>query len=255
MWFDSHCHLHLCEQEEAGGVRPVLERARLAGVLEVLAVGIDVPSSQRAVEMTSERGVYASAGVHPNSADEWNDEAAERIGHLLGLDRTMAVGETGLDFYRDDTSPDQQKAAFAAQIDLARTHAKPLVVHTRNSIDEAMDVLSAEDVPGGFIFHCWSGDMKQLQVALDLGAHVSFAGNVSYSKADDLREAVRYVPDDRLLVETDSPFLTPMPHRGERNEPRHLAFVGLAAAQARGVSVHLLAEQTTHNARRVFGLA
>ena len=254
MWFDSHCHLHLCE-EEAGGVGPVLERARLAGVLEILAVGIDVPSSERAVELTSERGVYASAGVHPNSADEWNDESADRIDQLVGIDRTMAVGETGLDFYRDHTSPDQQKTAFVGHIELAKRHGKPLVVHTRNSVDDAMDVLSAEDVPGGFIFHCWSGDMKQLKVALDLGAHVSFAGNVSYSKSDQLREAVRYVPDDRLLVETDSPFLTPMPHRGERNEPRHLAFVGLAAAQARGVSVHLLAEQTTQNARRIFGLS
>jgi TatD DNase family protein len=255
MWFDSHCHLHLCEEDEPGGVATVLERARLAGVLEVVAVGIDVRSSERAVELTSERGVYASAGVHPNSADGWNDEAAERIDHLLGLDRTMAVGETGLDFYRDHTTPEQQRAAFAGQINLARKHAKPLVVHTRNSVDEAMDMLAAEDVPQGFIFHCWSGDKKQLQVALDLGAHVSFAGNVSYSKSDDLREAVRYVPDDRLLVETDSPYLTPMPHRGERNEPRHLAFVGLAAAQARGVSAHMLAEQTTQNARRVFGLS
>jgi TatD DNase family protein len=254
MWFDSHCHLHLCE-EEAGGVGPVLERARLAGVLEVLAVGIDVPSSERAVELTSERGVYASAGVHPNSADEWNDESADRIDYLVGLDRTMAVGETGLDFYRDHTSLEQQKAAFAGHIELAKRHEKPLVVHTRNSVDEAMDVLSEEDVSGGFIFHCWSGDLKQLKVALDLGAHVSFAGNVSYSKSDHLREAVRYVPDDRLLVETDSPFLTPMPHRGEPNEPRHLAFVGLAVAQARGVSVHMLAEQTTQNARRIFGLS
>ena len=254
MWFDSHCHLHLCE-EEAGGVRPVLERARLAGVLEMLAVGIDVPSSERAVELTSERGVYASAGVHPNSADEWNDESAARIDDLVGLDRTLAVGETGLDFYRDHTSPPQQKTAFAGHIELAKRHNKPLVVHTRDSVDDAMDVLSAEDAPRGFIFHCWSGDTRQLKIALDLGAYVSFAGNVSYSKSDHLREAVPYVPDDRLLVETDSPFLTPMPHRGEPNEPRHLAFVGLAVAQARGVSVHLLAEQTTQNARRIFGLS
>jgi TatD DNase family protein len=254
MWFDSHCHLHLCE-EEAGGVAPVLERARLAGVLEVLAVGIDVASSERAVELTSERGVYASVGVHPNSADMWNDDAAERIDRLLALDRTRAVGETGLDFYRDHTTPEQQKVAFAAHIVLAKKHAKPLVIHTRDSVDEALDVLASEGVPDGFIFHCWSGDRKQLQVALDLGAHVSFAGNLSYPSSDDLRAAVPDVPDDRLLVETDSPFLAPVPHRGERNEPRHVAFVGLAVAQARGVSVHLLAEQTTQNARRIFGLS
>jgi TatD DNase family protein len=198
--------------------------------------------------------VYASAGVHPNSAGEWNDESAARIDDLVGLDRTLAVGETGLDFYRDHTSPPQQKTAFAGHIELAKRHNKPLVVHTRDSVDDAMDVLSAEDAPRGFIFHCWSGDTRQLKIALDLGAYVSFAGNVSYSKSDHLREAVPYVPDDRLLVETDSPFLTPMPHRGEPNEPRHLAFVGLAVAQARGVSVHLLAEQTTTNARRIFGL-
>ncbi len=251
MWFDSHCHLHLCEDDAP----VVVERARLAGVLELLTVGIDVASSVQAVELAKNNQVYASVGVHPNSAMEWNDEARVRIQELLDEPRVVAVGETGLDFYRDRASPDLQRDAFRAQIDLAKSRLKTLVIHTRESVDEALDVLAGEGPPDSVIFHCWSGDAGQLKRALELGSFISFAGNVSFKNATDLRRLAAIVPEDRLLVETDSPFLTPMPHRGKPNEPRHVAFVGVAVAEARSVGVHDLAELTTANSRRAFRIA
>jgi TatD DNase family protein len=173
---------------------------------------------------------------------------------MLADPHVVAVGETGLDFYRDEATPEQQRIAFAAHIDLARKHGKPLTIHTRESMDAALDQLAEDGAEPPFIFHCWSGTTAQMKIALDLGAYISFAGNVSFKNAESLREAARLVPEDRLLVETDSPFLAPMPHRGHPNEPRFVPFVGLAIAQAREVSVHMLAERTSQNARAVFGI-
>lgn len=250
MWFDSHCHLHLCA--ENGSVREVVERARGAGVTDMLTVGIDVPSSRRSVEIAEELGVGAAVGVHPNSATEWDEEAEAALREMMASDAVVAVGESGLDFYRDSAPADAQRAAFSAHIRLSKEYDRTLVIHTRDSVTEALELLAAEGPPQRFIFHCWSGDMDQLHVALDLGAHISFAGNVSFKNAPNLREAAAAVPDDRLLVETDSPFLSPEPHRGKPNEPRHVSFVGMAVAEARRVAVTVVAEQTTRNAAAVF---
>ena len=252
MWFDSHCHLHICE--ENAPVTEVIERAVRAGVLEMTTIGIDVPSSRRAVEIAEMgAGIYASVGLHPNSATGWNDSTAAAIEELAAHERVVGIGETGLDFYRDSAPPEAQREAFAAHIEMAKRHDKALVIHTRDSLDDALDMLAELEPPPRFVFHCWSGDdERQLKTALGLGAFISFAGNVSFKNAENLRLAATAVPDDKLLVETDSPYLSPVPHRGKPNEPRQVTFVGLAVAQAREQSVHLIAEQTTQNARRLF---
>jgi TatD DNase family protein len=251
-WFDSHCHLHLCEDDAP--LEAVVEAARAAAT-SMTTVGIDVGSSRRAVAIAAEFGLWATAGVHPNDAADWNQDAARTIGSLLGNDRVVAVGETGLDFYRDRCPPEQQRRAFKDQIELAKRHGVALVIHTRASVDSAMDCLEEAGPPERFVFHCWSGTGVSLERALDLGAFVSFAGNVSFRSADDLRAAARDVPDNRLLVETDSPFLAPVPHRGRPNEPAFVQHVGRAVAQARGIDVGDLAATTTANARELYGLS
>ena len=253
MWFDSHCHLHLCA-EEADPLSQVVARAKAAGVSQMLAVGIDVASSERALELSDGVEVFASAGLHPNSATEWSDGVRERIDTLLDEERVVAVGETGLDFYRDHASPAVQREAFAAHIERAKGHDKTLVIHTRDSVDAAIDMLRELGPPNRLIFHCWSGDTAQLAGALSLGSYVSFAGNVSFKNAQSIRDAAVDVPADRLLVETDSPYLSPEPYRGKPNEPARVVQVGEALAAARSVPVESLAEQTVANARTVFGL-
>ena len=250
MWFDTHCHLHLCE--ENAPLDEVIGRAHAAGVLEMLTVGIDVPSSRASVDIARKYGAKAAVGIHPNSAGEWNEDAERELRELISDEVVAAVGETGLDFYRDHTPPDVQKRVFEQHISLANEYGKPLTIHTRESIDAALDVLAEHPVDRAAVFHCWSGDETQLKRALELGAYISFAGNVSFKNAADLRVAAAAVPHDRLLVETDSPYLSPVPHRGKPNEPRQVSFVGVAVAAAREVSVHTLAEQTLENARAVF---
>ncbi len=251
MWFDSHCHLHLCE---SGTPAQLVAAAAAAGVEAMITIGTDVPSSRRAVELAADPRVFAAVGVHPNSAGEWNADARSALGELLSSDRVVAVGETGLDFYRDHAAPEVQRPAFEAHIELAKRHEMALVIHTRASVDAAMDALDAAGAPDRFVFHCWSGDRQQLERALQMGATISFAGNVSFKNAQNLRDAAVAVPDDKLLVETDSPYLAPVPHRGEANEPSHVALVGEAVAIARGQDVGTLARLTTANARRFFGI-
>jgi TatD DNase family protein len=251
MWFDSHCHLHICEEEER--VEDVVDRARLAGVGGMLTAGIDVPSSLRSVELASMPNVHAAVGIHPNSALEFGDDTHRTVESMLSRDEVVAVGESGLDFYRDHAPPDAQEKAFEAHIELATRYAKPLIIHTRDSMDRALEMLGSAR-PDRFVFHCWSGDENQLRRAIDLGAYISFAGNVSFKNADALRTCAPLVPLDRLLVETDSPYLSPEPNRGKRNEPRNVAFVGEALAKARSAAPREIADATTANALAFFGL-
>jgi TatD DNase family protein len=252
-WFDSHCHLHLCEEGSPAG--EIVDRARAAGVSGMVCVGIDVESSERSLQLASDHSLYASAGVHPNSANSFDDAAAARIEELLAADRAVAVGETGLDFYRDLCPHDVQRRAFFAHIDLAKRHDKALVIHTRDSIDAALDVLESQGPPERFVFHCWSGGVDQLVRALDLGAFISFAGNVTFKNGQTLRTAARGVPLDRLLIETDSPFLAPAPHRGTSNEPSRLVDVGRAVAAAVEIRESALASSSTANAGRLFAVS
>lgn len=252
MWFDSHCHIHLCET-----ARPdqIIETAGASGVSAMVTVGIDVASSKRSIELARDERVHACVGLHPNSADEWDDQTAVAIEELVATREVVGVGETGLDFYRDYAAPANQERAFRDHIELAKRFDKALVIHTRDSMDAALDVLETQGAPDRFVFHCWSGDETQLDRALEMGAYVSFAGNVSFRTAENLRVAAARVASDRLLVETDAPYLTPEPHRGRPNEPGHVPLVGEAVATARNEDVALLARVTADNARRFFGLA
>lgn len=252
MWFDSHCHLHICEQEAP--LDNLMQRAEDAGVHGLVSLGTDVGSSRRCITIAHEFGVYAGAGVHPNDAGEWGDESAAGIEELLADARVAAVGETGLDFHRQEVPADRQRAAFAAQIEMSRRHGKALVIHTRNSAPEALDMLESQGPPERFVFHCWSGDEAALRRAVALGAFVSFAGNVSFRSAGDLRAAVALVPGDRLLVETDAPFLAPEPRRGRPNEPANVVHVGRAVAGALGAEVDAVARTTAANAAALFGV-
>jgi TatD DNase family protein len=251
-WFDSHCHLHLCE---SAPVDELLARARSAGVAGMLAVGIDRESNNLALEIARQHGLVSSAGIHPNSAAEWDDEAAGEISRLLADELVVAVGETGLDFHWDLCPPDVQRTAFAGHIALARSSGKALVIHTRDSVDATLDELERAGAPVRLVFHCWSGDTEQLRRALEMGAHISFAGNVSFKSAENLRDAARLVPPDRLLIETDAPYLAPVPHRGRPNEPAFVADVGRAVAAAVGLPEDEVAATTTANARSLYGLA
>lgn len=252
MWFDSHCHLHICEQESS--LADLIGRAEAAGVHSLITLGTDVASSRRAVAIAHDHGVYAGVGVHPNDADTWSDEAAAAIEGLLSDERVAAVGETGLDFYREEVPADLQRVAFCAHVEMSKRHDKALVIHTRNSVLEVLDMLDSEGAPERLVFHCWSGDGTALRRALTLGAYVSFAGNVSFRGAMDLRTVAALMPGDRLLIETDSPYLAPEPRRGRPNEPANVVHVGRAVADALGVGPEDIARATADNAVALFGL-
>ncbi|MDQ3983032.1 MAG: TatD family hydrolase [Actinomycetota bacterium] len=250
MWFDSHCHLFDVEGDPAAAVA----RAADAGVSDMLVCGTDYATSATAAALAELPGVWAAAGLHPTSAREWTDEGAGRIEELLARERVVAVGESGLDMYWDTSYLDVQRRVFEAHIAWAKRYDKALVIHTRNSVDEALDALEAASPPERFVFHCWSGDAAQMERALGLGSFVSFAGNVTFKSAGALRELAAAVPGDRLLVETDAPYLAPVPHRGKPNEPAHVVLTGAALAEARGEPVEAVAEATARNAQRLLGI-
>jgi len=252
VWFDSHCHLHLVEEQ--ADLRGVIDSAQESGVSEMTTIGIDVASSRRARDIAHEHRLWFSAGVHPTSATGWDGAAAAAVERLLEDERAVAVGETGLDYYWGEVDPEVQQRAFEDHIALARSTGKALVIHTRDSVEAAIATLERLGAPPRTIFHCWSGDLEALRRALDLDAYISFAGNVTFKSAADLRDAAARVPLERLLLETDSPYLAPVPHRGRPNRPAHLEATGAMVAEVRGEPVERLAQATSQNARRVFGL-
>lgn len=251
MWIDTHCHLDSLE----GDLGAALQRAEEAGVGTMITIGTDLPSSREAVRLASEHPqVYAAVGIHPYDAEDFDDLVAGEIEQLGANDRVVAIGEVGLDFFRDLARPASQHRAFAAQIAMAKRLDMPLVMHIRDAFPQVVAQLGESGPPQTQIFHCFAGGAAEARQAVELGGYVSFAGNVSYKNAENLREAARAVPLDRLLVETDSPYLSPVPHRGKPNEPRNVADVGAAVAAATSKAVEEIAEATTANARRAFRL-
>lgn len=251
MWFDTHCHLYDLTDEQ---FESALTEATEAGVEGVVVVGVDPETSRLAIDRAGGEMVFAGAAFHPSETRGWKDKWADEIDTLLEDPRTVAVGETGIDLYWDKTFFEDQKRALVRHIELSRKHDKALVLHTRESIWETIEVLRTQGPPPRLIFHCWSADLEALDAALALGAYISFAGNSTFKDAGELREAARRVPDDRILIETDSPYLTPVPLRGKPNQPAFVAHTGLALAGERGVEPEAFGEATTTNARTVFGL-
>jgi TatD DNase family protein len=248
---DSHTHLDLCEPPNA----ELVAAAATTGVKRILTVGID-GSSCRAALTAAENfpQVYAAVGRHPNSAKGFDDADLAELRGLAAHERCRAIGETGLDFYREGAPRDDQERAFAAQIALARETAKPLVIHTRAAEQQTLEQLAAEADGLSVVMHCFSMP-AELQQCLDRGYAISFAGNVTYRSAADLAAAARLVPDDSLLVETDAPYLSPAPVRKERNEPAFVVHTLAFLAQLRGVTVTELAAIVERNATRLFGWA
>ena len=241
-WFDNHCHLGADASE-------VVARARGAGVVGMVTVGCDLEDSRAALATAAAfDDVWSTAGVHPHEARDGVDGLSD----LLGA--AVAVGEAGLDFHYDHSPRDAQHHAFAAQVSLANQWGLPLVVHTREAWEETFEVLDREGVPDRTVFHCFTGGVDEAREGLARGAFLSFSGIVTFGSADDLRAAAAICPLDRALVETDSPYLAPVPHRGRPNEPAFVGLVGVAVAEAMGLAVAEVAHATTANARAFYGL-
>jgi TatD DNase family protein len=248
---DSHTHLDLCEPPNA----ELVAAADAAGVERMLTVGIDGASCRAALAAAEDfPQVYAAIGRHPNSAKGFDDADLAELRALAAHERCVAIGETGLDFYRDTAPPDDQERAFAAQIALARDMGKPLVIHSRAADSQTLAQLTAEAQGVSVVMHCFSMP-EQLAQCVERGYAISFAGNVTYKSAANLAEAATRVPDDLLLVETDAPYLSPQPVRKERNQPAFVAHTAAFLAALRGVSAAELGETVTRNAARVFGWA
>jgi len=239
-WIDSHCHL---EPGEAAGA--AVDEARAAGVVGLVNVGTDVASSSVAIEVASgHAGVRATAGVHPHDAAGGIDG----LEALLGRAGVVAVGECGLDYHYDHSPRPVQREVFAAQVAIAAAWGLPLVVHSREAWDDTLDILGAPDRPEVIVLHCFTGGPEEARRCLDLGAYLSFSGIVSFPRAPEVRAAAQLCPPDRYLVETDSPYLAPVPHRGRPNRPAWVPHVGAAVASARGETLSEVAQRSTANA-------
>ncbi len=264
-WFDSHCHVQeefLGEGAEEAG-RAVLARAAAAGVDRLVCIGTDPATSAQALAVARSTAAggggagpraWASVGLHPHEASEGVDEVAALLERELavGDGAVVAVGECGLDYYYEHSPRDAQRRAFAAQIALAHAHGLALVIHARDAWSDLFDVLDAEGVPERTVLHCFTGGVAEVERCLRAGMYVSFSGIVTFKNAADVRAAVARCPLDRLLVETDSPFLAPVPHRGRTNEPAYLPLVGAAVAEVKGCAPDDVMERSANAASFVF---
>lgn len=246
-WTDTHCHTQ--EQMVETGSDELLERARAAGVHRFIVIGTDATTSQQAIDIANKHSdVWATVGLHPHDATK----GVHTISHLATAPRVVAIGECGLDYYYENSPRDVQIPAFAQQIALAKEHNLSLVIHTRDAWQDTYDVLDSEGIPEHTIIHCFSGGPEEAHECLNRGAFLSFSGIVTFKNADALREAAKMCPLDRILVETDSPFLAPVPHRGRPNEPAHVGIVGTAIADLRGINPREFASITSANALAAF---
>ena len=264
-WTDTHCHVQASYLKEPLGEDQVFLRASVASVGRIVCVGTDVVASLEAIDLARSRSkagatpsTWATVGLHPHEASRGLGPVRQLLENQASVDRrpgsVVAVGECGLDYFYEHSPRDAQRAVFAEQIALAKRFDLALVVHTRDAWDDTVDILTAEGVPERTIIHCFTGGVPEAQRMLDLGAYLSFSGIVTFKNADEVREAARLCPAERLLVETDAPFLTPVPHRGRPNEPAYVAIVGAAVADLRGIDGRELAASSSANAARVFKL-
>ena len=252
MLFDTHAHLIF--DRKTDDPEGDIARAREAGVSRIAAAGIDLPSSKAAAALASEHeDVFAIAGIHPHEADRSREEDLAGLARLLPSARVVAVGETGLDYHRDYAGRDNQKKLFKGHLELAARFEMPLVLHVREAHSDALAILG-ESFPSGWkgIAHCFSGTPAEAAKYLDLGFLISLAGPVTYPGASNLRELARDLPLEKLLLETDCPFLAPQAMRGKRNEPAYLVHTARKVAELRGIELEELALATTANALRVF---
>lgn len=250
--FDTHCHLNLLEAfPDPDGE---IERAKQAGVSILCLVGIDLESGRRAVEIAERHeGVYAIVGWHPNSAATWSEGMRAEIEALLQHPKAVAVGEIGLDYHWDFATKAQQMACLESQLDLAASLGKPVVFHCRKAYDDLLDALESRP-PRSYLFHCFSGDKDHAQRVREMNGWIGVDGPITYRKSDELRALVADWPRDRIVLETDSPYLTPEPFRGKPNHPSMLSLVNVAVAGQWQCPEEESARITTRNAQTFFGL-
>ena len=244
---DSHCHLD--DQKFDEDREQVIERARASGVERLMAIGTGngPPDLEVAVRQADRYPfIYATIGVHPHDASKATDESFADLRRLCRHPKVLAVGEIGLDYHYDFSPRDVQRSVFERQLALAAEAGLPIVIHTREAWEDTMSILRT-NWHGGGIMHCFTGDEQQAREALDLGFHLSFGGVLTFPKAENVRQAARITPDDRLLVETDCPYLAPVPHRGKRNEPAFVVESAKRLAEVRGGNLEEIAEITTVN--------
>jgi TatD DNase family protein len=245
---DTHCHLGDARFDSDRSA--VVKRANANGVGHIIVIADSGPATEQAIVLAHEFGLSATAGVHPHAASSWKPELADFIERSLGNPVVVAVGETGLDYHYDLSPREIQREVFAHHLELAARFELPAVVHSRNADDDAIAIL--RDSNATVVLHSFSSGRNLLAAALDRDDYVSFSGMVTFSSWHDV-EAVRAVPANRILVETDSPYLAPVPHRGKRNEPAYVAEVATRLAEMRGVSVEQIQREATENAVRCFG--
>ena len=253
---DSHCHLDYLERD--GDLVPVVERALAAGVGTLVTICTKLSEFDR-IEAIAHRfpRVYCSVGVHPHEAGKEGQQTPDRLIALAGRDKVVGIGETGLDYYYEHAPRDAQQASFRAHIAAARATGLPLIVHARDADDDTVAVLQEEYARGAFpgVIHCFTAGPELARAALAIGFYISLAGIVTFKSAEALRETVRAVPLDRILVETDSPYLAPVPRRGKTNEPANVVYTAAALAELRGLPAAEFADLTTENFFRLFSRA
>ena len=254
MFIDTHAHLTDARYES---VRRVLDDAHGEGVNTVISVGYDMASSEKSVLLAGEYdGVYAAVGVHPSDSAAICDDTLARLKELLTHPRVVALGEIGLDYHYENTDKPVQKQAFIRQMEVARDCKMPIAIHSRDCTEDMLSILTANKhlLSSGGIMHCFSGSKEFAKQCLDLGLYISFSGTVTFKNARKPKEVAEIVPSDKLLIETDCPYMTPVPHRGKRCDSTYIPFTAEVIAEIRGTTVQGILDLTRANANKLFGL-
>lgn len=253
MFVDSHCHLDKLDYQELhNGIQDVIAKAKAANVTELLSVGVTLDSFPNMLEMIEPYdNVYASCGVHPLDVD--SDFALDTLNEYASHPRVVAVGETGLDYHYQPETAELQRLRFEQQVDLAVKLNKPLIIHTRNAREDTLDILrNGQAQRCGGVIHCFTEDLAFAEAAMELGFYISISGIVTFRQATELKQVVKALPLERLLIETDSPYLAPVPHRGKQNQPAYVVEVAAYIAQLKGCPLHEVGQKTSENFRNLF---
>lgn len=251
---DTHAHLDFPRFDEDR--KEVIERAIDGGVKTIVNIGSDMTSSRNSVELSRRYNeIYSVVGIHPHNADSFNLNVSKKLKSLSENKKVVAIGEIGLDFHYDNSPREKQKQAFRAQLRLAKSLDLPVVIHTRDADEETLEILKEENADKiGGIMHCFASDKKMAKEILDLGFYIAFGGLITFKNLANLREVVKEVPMNKILVETDAPYLTPDPYRGKRNEPLYVKYVVKKIAEVKGLSEEEVAKKTTENAKKVYNI-
>lgn len=261
MFFDSHCHL--TDSRLHAGLADVLERAHAANVTRILSIACDLPDTEQILSLSDAQRVWATAGVHPQQATSWTDGSLGNLRALAAHPHVVAIGECGLDYLYDETHPEhpgatrlEQEVVFEAQLQLASELNLPVVIHNRHADDRLLEIVTSwrDRLPRGGVFHCFSSGPEIAKRVLDLDFHLGFTGIVTFKNAEEIRQSALLCPLNRILIETDAPYLAPVPFRGKQNEPAYVPLVAAKLAELFGKTVDEIGELTSRNANQLFGL-